>query len=67
LHSALITLGEQLPYKRLVVASALEVPAATQEQRLVQGTLELVMALLHVTVFVGPGRVDGLTLQAIVP
>jgi hypothetical protein len=44
----------------------LEVPAAAQQQRLVQGALEAVMALLHVAVLVRPGRVDGLALQAVV-
>jgi hypothetical protein len=39
---------------------------ATQQQGLVQGTLELAMALLHVAVLVRPGRVDGLALQAVV-
>jgi hypothetical protein len=66
LHPPLITLGEQLSHKRLVVTAAGEVPVATQEQRLVQGALEAVMALLHVAVLMRPGRVDGLALQAVV-
>ncbi len=66
LHPTLVALAEQLAHKQLVVAAAGEVPAATQQQRLVQGTFELAMALLHVAVLVRPGRVDGLALQAVV-
>ena len=66
LHSPLVALGEQLTHKRLVVAAAGEVPVAAQQQRLVQGALEAVMALLHVAVLVRPSRVDGLALQAVV-
>lgn len=66
LHPPLVALGEQRSHKRLVVAAAGEIPVATQQQRLVQGALEAVMALLHVAVFVRPGRVDGLALQAVV-
>lgn len=39
---------------------------ATHQQRLIQGTLEPVMALLDIAVFVRTGRVDGLALQAVV-
>jgi hypothetical protein len=66
LDPPLVALGEQLTHQHFVVAAAGEVAAATQPQRLVQGTLELAMALLHVAVLVRPGRVDGLALQAVV-
>jgi hypothetical protein len=66
LHPPPVALGEQRADKRLVVATAGEVPVAAQQQRLVQGAFEAVMALLHVAVLVRPGRVDGLALQAVV-
>jgi hypothetical protein len=62
LHPALIALGEQLPHKRLVVATAGEIPAAPQTQGLVQRPLELPMALLHVAVLVRLRRVNRLAL-----
>jgi hypothetical protein len=63
----LIPLRKQLPQECLIGRPADKVAAATQQQRLVQGPLELAMALLHVAVLVRPGRVDGLPLQAVVP
>jgi hypothetical protein len=62
-----VELPEQLSQERLVRRSADEVPAAPQQQRLLQGPLELTMALLHVTVLVGLRRLDRLPLQAIMP
>jgi len=62
LHPPPVALGEQLAHKRLVVAAAGEVPVAAQQQRLVQGALEAVMALLHIAVLMRPGRVNGLAL-----
>jgi hypothetical protein len=62
-----VELPEQLPQERLVRRSAGEVPAATQQQRLLQRPLELAMTLLDVTVLVGTTRLDRLPLQAIVP
>jgi len=64
---ASIPLGEQLPQKRLVRRPAGEVPAAAQQEGLVQGPLELPVALLHVAVLVRLRRVDRLALQAVVP
>jgi len=66
LRSAAVQLREQLPQKRLVRQPLGEVPAAPQQQRLLQGPLEPVMALLHVAVLVGLRRVDRLALQAVV-
>jgi hypothetical protein len=62
-----VELPEQPPQERLVGRPGGEVPAAPQQQGLVQGSLELPVALLHVAVLVGPGRLDGLALQPVVP
>jgi hypothetical protein len=67
LDTPLVALPEQLADKRFVVRAAGEVSAATQQQRLIQGTLELAMALLNVAILVRSGRVDGLALQTVVP
>ena len=53
-----VALREQLPQERLVRFPAGEVAAATQHQRLVQGPLELAMALLHVAVLVALARLE---------
>ena len=60
--SAGIGLLEHLLQERLVSLPAGEVPAAPQHQRLVQGPLELVMALLGVAVFMALAGLDGLGL-----
>ena len=62
---AAIALLEQLPQERLIRRPADEVPAAPQHQRLVQRSLELPVALLHVAVLMRLGRVDRLALQAV--
>jgi hypothetical protein len=60
-----VELAEQLPHERPVVRAAGEVAAATQHQRLVEGTLELPMALLGVAVLVGLAGLDRLALEPI--
>jgi hypothetical protein len=62
-----VTLREQLPQERLVLGPAGEVPAAAQEQGLLQGPLELVVALLDVAVLVRLPGVDRLPAQPVVP
>jgi hypothetical protein len=59
-------LAEQLPHERPVVGAAGEVAATAQHQRLVEGTLELVVALLGVAVLVGFARLDRLALEPVV-
>jgi len=61
-----VALPEQLPQERRVGGPVGEVPAAPQHQGLVQGALELVVALLGVPVLVGPAGVDRLAAQAVV-
>jgi len=61
-----IGLLEPLLQKPLIGVPAGEVPAAPQHQRLVQGSLELTMALLGVTVLMALARLDGLGLQTVV-
>jgi hypothetical protein len=60
-----VELAEQLPHERPVVLTAGEVPAAAQHQGLVQGTLELVVALLGVAVLVGLAGLDRPALEPI--
>jgi hypothetical protein len=62
-----VELLEQMPQERLVGRPALEVTAATQQQRLLQRPLELPMALLSVPVLVGLARLNRLTTQTVVP
>jgi hypothetical protein len=64
---ARVALPEQSAQELLIRRSAVEVPAATQQQRLFQRSLELVMALLCVPVLVGLPCLDRLALQAVVP
>ncbi len=49
-----------------VVLSILEVAAAAEHQRLIDGSLESVMALLGVSILMGLAGVDGLSFQAVV-
>lgn len=63
----LIALPEQLLQEPLVAGPARKVAAAPQHQGLVQGTLELPMALFDVAVLMRLRRVDRLALQAVVP
>jgi hypothetical protein len=62
-----VELLEQLTHKRLVGCPTREVPAAAQQQRLLQRPLEAVVALLGVAVLVGLARLDRLALQVVVP
>ena len=61
-----VFLSQHLPQKQRVAIAAVELPAATHHQRLVQGLLELVVALLGVAVLVALAGLDGLALQAVV-
>jgi hypothetical protein len=61
-----VALGKQLPQEHHVGIAASEVPAATQHQGLVQASLELMVALLHVAVLIALASLDGLALQAVV-
>jgi len=63
---ARVELREQLTQESLVLLTAGEVTAATQQQGLLQGTLELPVALLAVAGLIGLGRLDRLPLQAVV-
>lgn len=65
--AASVQLREQLPQEGFVVRPLAKVAAAAQHQGLVQGTLELAMALLGVAILVAGGRVGDLALQPIVP
>jgi hypothetical protein len=67
LTPARVELLEQPTQERLVGRSVGEVPAARQQERLIQGTLERPVALLHIAVLVGLRRLDGLALQTVVP
>ena len=58
--------GHELAQERPVIAAAGEIAAPSQHQRLVDGLLEPVMALLDVAVLVGLPRLDRLRLEAIV-
>jgi hypothetical protein len=62
-----VELLEQPTQERLVVRPADEVPAAAQHEGLVQRPLELPVALLHVAVLMGMGRLDRLAHEAVVP
>jgi hypothetical protein len=62
---ARVQLPKQRAQKRFVRRSAGKIPAATQEQRLLERTLEAMMALLDVAILVAVAGVDGLALQAI--
>ncbi len=61
-----IELLEALPHERLVGRPAHEIPTATQQQRLLQRALELVMALLGIAVLVGSSGLDRLSLETVV-
>ncbi len=61
-----VALLEELPQEGLVSLAAGKVAAATQQQGLIQGSLELAVALFHVAVLVTLAGLDGLGLQAIV-
>jgi hypothetical protein len=58
--------AEQLPQEGGVGVAAGEVPAAPQQQGLVQGRLEAAVPLLDVAVLVAPAGSDGLGRQAVV-
>lgn len=65
--SAGVLLAEQLPQERRVAVAAGEVPAAPQHQGLVHRLLEAMVPLLHVAVLVALARLNGLSLQTVVP
>jgi hypothetical protein len=62
-----VGLGKLLPQEGRVRRTVGEVAAAPQQQRLVQGPLELVVALLDVAVFVALAGLYRLASQAVVP
>ena len=64
---ARVELLEQTTQERRVLRPVGKVPAAAQQQGLVQRPLELPVALLHVAVLVGLPRLDCLALQSVVP
>jgi hypothetical protein len=59
-------LPKQLPQEHRVRGPVGKIPTATQHQGLVQGALELPMALFHIAVLMRLRRVDRLALQAVV-
>jgi hypothetical protein len=61
-----VELAEDLAHEGPVGVAASEVAAAPQHQRLVEGPLELVVALLGVAVLVGLAGLDRLPLQPVV-
>jgi hypothetical protein len=61
-----VELGEQLPQEGGVGIAASEIPAAPQQEGLVQGLLEAVVPLLHVPVLVALAGLDGLPLEPVV-
>lgn len=61
-----VTLSQQLPQEPLVGLAAGKIAAAPQQQALLQGSLELVVALLTVAVLMGLAGVDRLPGQAVV-
>jgi hypothetical protein len=61
-----IELVKQLPQECLVSVPTGEIPAAPQHQRLIQSPLELMMALLHITILMTLAGLDGLGLQTVV-
>ena len=58
--------GLEFAKEPFVVRSILEIAAATEHQRLIDGSLESVMALLGVSILMGLAGVDGLSFQAVV-
>ncbi len=66
LGSSAVALGHEHTDKLLILVAILEVAAATEHQRLVNSSLESVMALLGISILMGPAGVDGMSFQAIV-
>jgi hypothetical protein len=64
---ARVELREQLAQESFILGPAAKVAAATQQQRLLQGPLELAVTLLAVAVLVGLAGLDRLALELIVP
>jgi len=61
-----VALNAKFPEELLVAGTSTELAAAAEHQRLIDGGLESVMALLDISILVGlPGR-DGLGFQAVV-
>jgi hypothetical protein len=63
---AAVGLLEQSNQKALVSRPAVEIPAAPQHQGLIQGSFELVVALLGIPILVALAGLDGLALQTVV-
>jgi len=61
-----VELGEEIPQKASIGFPAVEVPAAAQHQRLIEGHFKAVLALLHVAVLVGFAGLDRLSVEAVV-
>ena len=59
-------MGLEFAKEPFVVLSILEIAAAAEHQRLIDGRLESVMALLGVSILMGLAGVDGLSFQAVV-
>ncbi len=59
-------MGLEFAKEPFVVLLILEVAAAAEHQRLIDGSLESVMALLDVSILMSLAGVDGLSLQAVV-
>lgn len=61
-----VLLPEQLPHEPPVAVPAGKIPTAAHHQRLVQRPLELMVALLRVTILVALAGLDGVALQSVV-
>ena len=66
LGPAAVPLGEERAEEPLVGRPVVEVAAAAEHQRLIDGGLESVMALLGISILVGLAGADGLRRQAVV-
>ena len=66
LRPCAVTPGKQLAKEPFIVRPVFEVAAAAKHQRLIDGGLESVMALLGISILMGLAGVDGLSFQAIV-
>jgi hypothetical protein len=66
-HPAGIPLGQHDQHQLPVFVSAGKLPAATQQQRLLQRRLEMPMGRLHVAILMPTGRVGRLRMHAVMP
>jgi hypothetical protein len=60
-----VDLLEKLSQEGFVAGPAVEIPAATQHQSLIEGRLETIVSLLHVAVLIALACLDGLGLQPV--